>query len=224
MRLRGKQKPEYITLGYDMSHNNSLRHSPGLMKTVLLIAVLVIVAVIALYYIFIGNIDRSEPEILKLDKPIQIIGLEINTTDKDIYRDVGKVANEFNNIVNRNPVPNKREPWARLNVSKDYNQKTRTFKYIIGDIVTSTEGIPDGLQAYEIPALTFAVFRIKPKSKIAWAITMGRMKRFIYTEWLPRSGHEASDIIGDFELHDDRSLGKNPEIELFVALKEQKDK
>lgn len=224
MRLRGKQKPEYITLGYDMSHNNSLRHSPGLMKTVLLIAVLVIVAVIALYYIFIGNIDRSEPEILKLDKPIQIIGLEINTTDKDIYRDVGKVANEFNNIVNRNPVPNKREPWARLNVSKDYNQKTRTFKYIIGDIVTSTEGIPDGLQAYEIPALTFAVFRIKPKSKIAWAITMGRMKRFIYTEWLPRSGHEPSEIIGDFELHDDRSLGKNPEIELFVALKEQKDK
>ena len=52
---------------------------------------------------------------------------------------------------------------------------------------------------------------------------MGRMKRYIYTEWLPKSGYEISDIIGDFELHDDRSLGKHPEINLYVALKEKED-
>jgi predicted transcriptional regulator YdeE len=41
--------------------------------------------------------------------------------------------------------------------------------------------------------------------------------RFIYTEWLPKSEYNPSDVFGDFELHDDRSLGKNPEINLYVA-------
>jgi predicted transcriptional regulator YdeE len=50
---------------------------------------------------------------------------------------------------------------------------------------------------------------------------MGRMKKYIYTEWLPNSGYEPSDQVGDFEFHDDRSLGKKPEIQLFVALKDE---
>jgi predicted transcriptional regulator YdeE len=48
--------------------------------------------------------------------------------------------------------------------------------------------------------------------------------RFIYTEWLPKSEYNPSDVFGDFELHDDRSLGKNPEINLYVALKEKDSK
>jgi len=184
----------------------------------------VILIVITAYFILIGNIDKSEPKIVKLDEPIQIIGLEINTNDKDIYQDVGKLASDFNDIVNKYPIQNKKEPWARLNVSKDYNQEKGTFKYIIGDVVTITDSIPTGLQLYEIPALTFAVFRIQPKSKFAWGITMGRMKKFIYTEWLPKSEYKASDVFGEFELHDDRSLGKNPEINLYVAIKEKDSK
>jgi len=191
------------------------------MKTILIILLLVILIAITSYFVLIGNIDKSEPKIVKLDKPIQIIGLEINTNDKDIYKDVGKVASDLNDIINKNPIANKKEPWARLNVSKDYNKEKGTFKYIIGDVVTKIDSIPNGLQSYEIPALTFAIFRIQPKSKIAWGITMGRMKRFIYTEWLPKSDYKPSDIFGDFELHDDRSLGKNPEINLYVALKEK---
>jgi predicted transcriptional regulator YdeE len=50
---------------------------------------------------------------------------------------------------------------------------------------------------------------------------MGRTKRYIYTEWLPGSGYEPSEIIGDFELHDHRSLGKKPEVNLYVAVKEK---
>ncbi len=194
------------------------------MKTILIILIVAILIAITSYFIFIGNIDKSEPKIVKLDKPIHIIGLEINTNDKDIYKDVGKVASDFNDIINKNPIPNKKEPWARLNVSKDYNKEKGTFKYIIGDVVTMIDSVPNGLQSYEIPALTFAIFRIQPKSNIAWGITMGRMKRFIYTEWLPKSEYKPSDILGDFELHDDRSLGKNPEINLYVALKEKYSK
>jgi predicted transcriptional regulator YdeE len=191
------------------------------MRTIQII-ILAIVVVIVLYYVFIGNIDKSEPKIIKLEKPIQLIGLKINTSDKDIYKDVGRVAAMFNEIKKNNPIPYLKQPWVSINISKDYNVETKTFTYIVGDVVTKVDSIPNGLYYYEVPALTYAIFPIRPKSKIAWGITIGRMKRFIYTNWLPESGYIPSDIIGDFELHDDRSLGKHPEISLYVALKENK--
>jgi len=191
------------------------------MKTTLIIIVLVLVTAFVLYYILIGNIDKSEPEMVTFDKPIQFIGLMIHTSDKAIYKDVGKVAAEFNSLKEKNPIPHKKEPWATVAVSKDYDPKKGTFNYIYGDVVTVIDSIPEGLQSYEIPALTYAVFPIRPKSKIAWGITMGRMKKYIFTKWMPNSGYFPSDSIGDFELHDDRSLGKNPQISLYVGLKEK---
>ena len=190
------------------------------MKAIVIIVIAVIIFLIALYFILIGNIDKKEPEIVKLNEPIKLIGIEINTNDNDIYKDVGRVASEFNEIKKNHPIPYLKQPWASINISKDYNVENRTFKYIIGDVVTRIDSIPDELNYYEVPALMYAIFPIKPKSKIAWGITMGRMKKYIYTRWLPKSGYGASEIIGDFELHDDRSLGKKPEINLYVALKE----
>jgi len=193
------------------------------MKTALWIISIAVVIVVVLYFVLIGNIDTSDPEIISLDTPIQILGIEIKTSDKAIYKDVEKVAKRFKAIKEGHPIPNLKEPWASVNISKDYDKQQGTFTYIVGDVITKVENVPDQLQQYEIPALTYAVFTIRPKSKMAWGITMGRMKRFIYSEWLPKSGYEPSDIIGDFELHDDRSLGKNPEIQLYVALKAKKN-
>jgi predicted transcriptional regulator YdeE len=45
--------------------------------------------------------------------------------------------------------------------------ETKTFTYIMGDVVTKIDLIPVGLNYYGVPALTYAVFPIKPKSKIA---------------------------------------------------------
>ncbi len=188
------------------------------MKVTLLVILILILIAVLLYFALIGNTDKSGPEFVTFDEPVKFIGLEINTSDRDIYRDVGKVAAEFNSIKEKNPVPYKKEPWAFVAVSKDYDTDKRTFTYIVGDVVTRIDSIPEGLTSYEIPALTYAVFPVRPKSRLAWGITMGRMKKFIFREWLPKSGYEVSDIIGDFELHDERSLGKNPEIQLYVAL------
>jgi predicted transcriptional regulator YdeE len=189
------------------------------MKTALII--IIIAALIVLYFTLIGNIDKSEPKIIKLDQPIYIIGLEINTDDKAIYKDVSKVASQFNKIKTEYPIPKLKKPWASINISKDYNPEKRTFTYVVGDVVTQVDTIPLGLKFYEIPPLTYAVFPIRPKSNIAWGITMGRMKKFIYTEWLPNSIYIPSDSFGEFELHDERSLGKHPEINLHVAIKEK---
>lgn len=191
------------------------------MYGIIIVFALVVVAAIAAYFLLIGNIDASEPEIVKLKDPILFLGLEIYTSDKAIYKDVGKVAGDFNTIKEKHPIPHLKEPWASVFVSKDYDRESRTFTYIAGDVVTRVETIPEGLRSYKIPTLTYAVFRIQPRSRIAWGITMGRMKRFIFTQWMPNSGYEPSELIGDFEWHDDRSLGKRPQIQLYVGLKEK---
>ncbi len=190
------------------------------MKTAIVIIIIVIATLIVLYFTLIGNTDKSEPKIIKLDQPIYVIGLEINTDNKAIYQDVSKVAIQFNTIKKTYPIPNLKEPWSSINISKDYNPEKGTFTYVVGDVVTRVDSIPPGLKSYEIPPLTYAVFPIRPKSNIAWGITMGRMKKFIYTEWLQSSTYKPSDSFGEFELHDERSLGKHPEINLHVAIKE----
>lgn len=191
------------------------------MKTILIILAALIILIVILYFILIGRFEKIEPQIITLDEPIKLIGLGINTNDSAIYKDVERVATRFNEIKKSNPIPHLKKPWASINISKDYNVETKEFTYIVGDAVTKVDTIPKGLKAYEVPAITYAIFPIKPKSKIAWGITMGRTKKYVYTEWLPKSGYKPSEIIGDFELHDDRSLGKNPEINLYVALKER---
>lgn len=191
------------------------------MKTVLIFVIALIVILIILYMTLIGNIDKKEPQIVKLDHPIKLIGLDINTNDTAIYQDVGRVYEKVKELKEKNPIPHLKEPWASVNISKDYNPETRTFTYIVGDVVTEADSIPEGLKYFEVPAITYAIFPIKPKSKFAWGITMGRMKRYIYAEWLPQSGYSPSEQIGDFELHDDRSLGKKPEVSLYVGLKEK---
>ena len=186
------------------------------MITTLTISVLAIV----LYYILIGNIDRSEPNVIKLEKPIQVIGLGIYTKKRSLYKDIDKVSNNFNKIKRNNPIPNLKEPWASVNIGRDYKENGN-FAYITGDVVTKSDSVPDGLNYFEIPTVTYAVFPIRPKSKIARGATIKRMKRFVYTEWFPKSGYKPSDIIRHFELYDDKSLGKHPEINLYVALEEK---
>ena len=114
-----------------------------------------------------------------------MIGIEVHTNDNDIYKDVGRIASEFSELKKRMPISNLKQPWASVNISKDYNIENKTFTYVVGDVVTSFDTIPEGLNSYEIPAITYAVFIIKPKSKFSWGITMGRMKRYIYTERRP---------------------------------------
>ena len=72
--------------------------------------------------------------------------------------------------------------------------------------------------------MTYAVFPIQPKSRFAWGISIGRMKKFIYNKWIKEAKYELDySIIGDFEYHDERSLGKKPMIELYVAIKEKEE-
>jgi len=190
--------------------------------TVTIVILSLLLAAGLLFYLLIGPFEKSEPVIVTLKEPIKMIGVSTRTGMKTIFKDAARLGQEYRKIKDQNLITDKRSPWAFVAISKDF-QGTESWDYLIGDVVNTLGQVPAGLKAFEIPATTYAVFPIRPNSRFSWGITIGWMKKYIYTEWLPNSKYEAnSSTLGDFEYHDERSLGKKPEIELYVAIKEKR--
>ena len=169
---------------------------------------------------FAHEVKGTEPRIVELEQPIKIIGLSVSTDIKSIYRDLPKLGKRFQKTKREDDIPNKTEPWAFAAVSKDFDENTKTFLYIIGDVVTSFDQVPAGLMSFEIPAIEYAVLPVRPKNRFGWGIAIGSVKEYVYSVWLPASEYEPAGIIGDFEYHDEKSTRKkNPEIDLCVAVR-----
>jgi len=171
---------------------------------------------------FVHEIEGVEPRIVELEQPIQIMGMVTETSMSAIYRDVPQLGKRFEKYKREHKIPNKRQPWAFAAVSKDFDQEAGTFSYIIGDIVTHVGETPTDLMTFEIPAIKYAVFPVRPKNRFGWGMAIANVKRYAYTVWLPGSEYEPAGIIDDFEYHDERSTRKrNPEIDLYVAIREK---
>jgi AraC family transcriptional regulator len=189
--------------------------------TVLIVLCSIILVAGLLFYFLIGPLEKSEPKLVTLKEPIKMIGVSTRTGMKTIFKDAAKLGQEYKQVKDQNLIPNKKTPWGFVAISKDF-QGMESWDYLMGDVVNTLDHVPAGLEPFEIPASTYAVFPIRPRSKFSWGITIARMKKYIYTEWLPDSKYEADpSILGDFEYHDERSLRKKPEIDLFVAIKER---
>jgi predicted transcriptional regulator YdeE len=135
------------------------------------------------------------------------------------------LGKEYQKVKNQNLIQNKKIPWAFVAISKDFSNDNSCWEYLMGDVVTTFDNVPQGLVAFEIPAKTYAVFTIRPKFSFLWGPTIGLTKKHIFTEWLPNSNYESDNtIIGDFEYHDERSISKNPSIELYVSVREKNRK
>lgn len=174
-----------------------------------------------LFYFLVGPFERSEPRIITLQEPIKMIGVSTRTGMKTIFKDAASLGQRYKQVKDQGLIPNKKVPWGFVAISKDF-QGTESWDYLMGDVVTTLDRVPAGLGSFQIPCMTYAVFPVRPKSKFAWGITIGRTKKYVYTDWLPNSQYEAdSSILGDFEYHDERSLQKKPEIELYVAIREK---
>jgi AraC family transcriptional regulator len=171
--------------------------------------------------LFVHDVE-TQPRIVELGQPIQIVGLAIDTDSRNIYRDVPQVGRQFEQYKRENEIPHKKQPWAFAAVSKGFDPEKGTFTYIVGDVVTSLQDVPPGLIAFEIPAITYAIFPVRPKNSLGWGIGIPAVKQYAYASWMPSSGYEAAGIIDDFEYHDQRSVSKNPEIDLYVAIRRKK--
>ena len=171
---------------------------------------------------FLNN-NHIIPEICNIQFPIKMIGTPIRTQDKRIYRDVDKLFKIFNTMRTATPIPNKKEPWAFVAISRAFKDDG-SWEYLIGDVVNDLTLVPEGWTAREIPAGYYAKFIIQPKFNFLWGLVIGMMKRYIYTEWLPASAYDISgQDIAEFEYHDERSVGKKPMIELYVSIKQKSE-
>lgn len=189
--------------------------------TVIIIICSIIMVASLLFYFLIGPFEDSEPKIVTLKEPIKMIGVSMRTGMKTIFKDAADLGRKYRNVKEQGLIQNKKVPWEFVAISKNF-QGTESWDYLMGDVVNPLEHVPEGLESFEIPVSTYAVFSIRPRSKFSWGITIGRTKKYIYTEWLPNSKYEADPcILGDFEYHDERSLQKKPEIDLYVAIKKR---
>jgi predicted transcriptional regulator YdeE len=188
-----------------------------IIKIVLATIIIVAIVSILLYFLLVGSFKKEEPRIVILSEPLKMVGVSIRTTQKTIFKDAVTLGNEYKKVTGI--IRNKKIPWQFVAISKDFIGD-ESWEYLMGDVVTNLDSIPTELQSFDIPPITYAVFTIKPKSKIAWGISIGRIKKYIYTEWIISSEYKLdNNLIGDFEFHDERSEQKKPEIEIFVAIK-----
>jgi predicted transcriptional regulator YdeE len=172
--------------------------------------------------LFVHDLTGYEPRIVTLPAPIQIVGVSVDSTLKDIYRDVPALGRKFKALKAAHPIPNKKEPWAFAAVTRGYDPAHGRMTYMMGDVVTSIATVPEGMQALEIPAITYAIFPLRPKNRFGWPFAIANAKGYAYTTWLPKSGYEAAGVIDDFEYHDERSTRKrDPEVDLYVAIKKR---
>jgi predicted transcriptional regulator YdeE len=192
------------------------------MRKIFIISAVIIISFIliggAIMLFLLSNMQK-EPKIVTLQNPIRFVGLSIKTDVKSIYKDADKLGKEYAHYKKMHKIPNLKEPWAFVAYSKDFNEEIKTWEYIMGDVVTNLDSIPEGLDGHEIPPGIYAIFPVKAKFKFLWGLEIGRMKRHIFANWLPHSIYRSNGC--DFEYHDERSIAKNPSIDLYVAIEER---
>ena len=169
----------------------------------------------------VGKTENLEPKIVTLIEPIKAMGLSVKTNVKTVFRDIPSIGKKYKKYKDKKGIPNRKEPWNFVAVSKDYNEETGTWEYTLGDVVTSFDAVPKELVSFEIPAGMYAVFPVRPKNLFVWGFTIAKTKDYVLESWSPKSKYELTGI--DFEYHDERSTRKkNPEIDLYFAIKEKK--
>ena len=117
-----------------------------------------------------GDTIDKVPRIVDLEDTIKIIGMSVDTDARKIYRDATRLGKEFERFKQNNEIPNMREPWGFAAVSKDFDEESRSWKYIMGDIVTSTEVVPEGMISFDFQS------SIKEKNKKRLMILHHKMK------------------------------------------------
>jgi predicted transcriptional regulator YdeE len=172
--------------------------------------------------LFAYPVDPTGPHIVELAEPILIAGMAVDTDVRTVQRDVAALGKRLKAFKAKGHIPNLKQPWAFAAVSRDFDDRTGAFSYIMGDVVTSLDGMPRELTVFEIPPLVYAVFSVRPRNRLGWPVAIAQTKQHAYTAWLPNSRYEPARIIDDFEYHDQRSTRRNkPEIDLYVAVKER---
>ena len=160
-----------------------------------------------------------EPKIMEVKKEIKCSGLMNKVNMKNVYKMVPKLLDDYRKRCGENLNPNLKRPWQYISLSSNY-QGNMSWDYYTGHVVNGFENEPEGLTHYEVPKGDYAVFEIREKSAMFFSIKMGRIKKYIYNEWIPKSKYNFSGY--EFEYNDESMKQRNPnDVDLYVGIKEK---
>jgi AraC family transcriptional regulator len=171
---------------------------------------------------FMGGISM---EMKFVTKPtFNLIGYELKTRniDGENNREIPKFWQHYiqNNLRAKIPNPlNKNE----LGLCTDYNMTTGEFVYIIGMEVAEGTPAPEGLTYRSFPEKEYAVFTTPKATEENFSSTIQSTWVEIYLKWFPDSGYEQEGTL-EFELYDERCLGNEKQIDIYIPVKKQKVK
>ncbi|MBI3394878.1 MAG: GyrI-like domain-containing protein, partial [Spirochaetia bacterium] len=161
----------------------------------ILIGILVVLAVFSSWFF---SVEKSPPRIVVLTEPIYMVGVSSTTTVKTVFKDVAAQRKAYASLRSKTVIPNARTPRVFVAVTKNYHDES--WEYLIGDVVTKPGPAPENMQAFAIPARTYAVFTVRPRNLLLWGYTIGKIKNYAYSDWLPESKYEAdTSVLTDFE-------------------------
>lgn len=161
-----------------------------------------------------------EPAIVELHEPVRAAGLSMQSSLRAIYRDAPELGRRFRELKQRQPLPNLRQPWAFVVLSRDFHPATQAFTCLMGDVIDSDQSVPEAWTVFEVPALTYAVFPVRPRHALGWPVAIAHAKDYAYRAWMPGSGFGPAGAVDDFEYHDERSTRrKDSQVDLYVAVR-----
>ena len=149
------------------------------------------------------------PDITIINRPQrEIYGLWEKSNDKTIAKDIPALSRLFYDTVEQNT--GSVLPFYVL--SKNYDKTSGTFDLFIGSETTH-----HALESFLLPEGIYGRVTVKPKLGFLWGFSVGKAKRYFYSEWLPSSQYTALNI--EYEYHTEKSIARKPQIDLFFAIK-----
>jgi len=99
------------------------------------------------------------------------------------------------------------------------NPENGAFEYVIG--VETQDGLtaPEDYHVCEVPGALYAVFSTPPADDSGFVAAIQGTWQYIFAEWFPQSGYEFAENGVDFELYDERRVGKTGKVcEIYIPV------
>lgn len=151
--------------------------------------------------------SKLQVEVIEKTEDKSIFGLWMNSNDRSVSKDIPVLSGKYYEIAGKK----ESEVFPFYVLSKDYNVQTREFKLFIGGFMENSK-----LDRIELLKGYYGVVAVKPKLGFLWGLSIGEVKRYFYTQWLPKSNYKALNM--EYEYHTDKSVGRSPEIEIYFSI------
>jgi predicted transcriptional regulator YdeE len=136
-----------------------------------------------------------------------------------VYKDLPKVYKRYMALKESGQVKYIKEPWEYVSLSMNFDS-SQAWDYYTGYVVGKFDPEANHLVNFKVPKGDYAVFEIRCKSKFFFGWKIGKLKRYIYTKWLPASEYEFTGF--EYEYNNEEMARKSAyDIDLYVGIRKK---